>query len=227
MTHLARIHPWRLLTATTLGATLLVAPATVQWPGASSHDSRAGEFDCFVLGLSWSPEHCAGAEARADEPQCSSHRPYGFVVHGLWPQSEDGPLDSCDAGGRLDPSVVDGMLDLMPSPALVRHEWRRHGTCSGMPPANYFAKVRAAHARVHIPDAFQDPRRARYVDAKVVRREFSQANPDFDVSDFAVICRQGHLREVRVCLDRELRPRSCGRRVRDQCRGEVAVRPIR
>jgi ribonuclease T2 len=225
MTHRARLRPWRMLATAVFGAKLLVAPAPARWYGA--YDSRAGQFDYFVLSLSWSPEHCASEDRNTGEPQCSSSRPYGFVVHGLWPQSEESSLDSCAAGGRLDRSIVDGMLDIMPSPSLIRHEWKRHGTCSGMPPTEYFAKVRAAHDRVHIPEEYQDPRRARYVDAKEVRREFSQANPDFEVGDFAVICRKGHLREVRVCLDRDLRPRTCGRDVHDQCRGEVAVRPLR
>jgi ribonuclease T2 len=216
---------WRLPPAVALGLVLLVAPAAARWYGA--HDDKAGQFDYFVLSLSWSPEHCASEDTRADEPQCNASRPYGFVVHGLWPQSEDGPPDSCASGGRLDRSIVDGMLDIMPSPSLVRHEWKTHGACSGMQPADYFAKVRAARARMQIPEAYQDPRRARYVDAKEVRREFSQANPDFEGGDFAVICRQGHLREVRICLDKDLRPRSCGRGVHDQCRGEVAVRPLR
>jgi len=207
-----------------LGATLLVAPVTARWDG--ERDDRTGQFDYFVLSLSWSPEHCAD-DRKADQLQCSASRPYGFVVHGLWPQSEDGSIESCAGGGGLERSTVDDMLDIMPSRSLVRHEWKTHGVCSGMPPADYFAKVRAARARVHIPEAYQDPRRARYVDAKEVRKEFSQANPDFELGGFAVICRQRHLREVRVCLDKDLRPRPCGRSVHDQCRGEVAVRPLR
>ncbi len=214
-----------MLATAAFGVTLLAARATARWHGG--HDGRAGQFDYFVLSLSWSPEHCAGADARADEPQCSSSRPYGFVVHGLWPQSSSGSLDSCTAGGRLDASIVDGMLDLMPSGALVRHEWKRHGTCSGMPPAGYFEKVRAAHDRVRIPDAYLNPKRPRRVDAKEVRKDFLQANPGFDGDDLAVVCRRRYLREIRVCLDKELRPRTCGPDVRDQCRGEVTVRPMR
>ena len=57
-------------------------------------------------------------------------------------QSTSGPLDSFAASGRLNPSIVDGMLDLMPSPPLIRHEWRRHRTCSSMLPTEYFGEVR-------------------------------------------------------------------------------------
>jgi ribonuclease T2 len=97
----------------------------------------------------------------------------------------------------------------------------------GMSPAEYFAKVRVAHDRVRIPDAYGDLKQTRRVDAKELRRDFLQANPGFDGEVLAVICRQRHLREVRVCLDKELRPTACGREIRDQCRGEVTVRPVR
>jgi ribonuclease T2 len=214
-----------MLPATAFGAALLVAPVAARWYG--THDGRAVQFDYFVLSLSWSPEHCASGDGRADEPQCSGIRPYGFVVHGLWPQSASGALDSCAAGGRLEPAIVDGMLDLMPSPALVRHEWKRHGTCTGMPPADYFDKVREARGRMSIPDAYRDPRRPRTVDAKEIRKEFLQANPGLAGVDLAVVCRQRHLREIRVCLDKELQPTACGPDVRDQCRGDVVVQPVR
>jgi len=219
------LEPWRILVSVAFGATLLAATAAARWYGA--HDGRAGDFDYFILSLSWSPEHCASADGRANDLQCSSSRRYGFVVHGLWPQSGGGSLESCAAGGRLGPSIVDGMLDLMPSPALVRHEWKKHGTCTSMPPTGYFEKVRAARSRVRIPEAYHDPQQTRTVDANEVRRDFLQANPGFDGDDLAIICGRRHLREVRVCLDKELRPRACGPDVRDRCRGEVAVRPVR
>jgi len=219
-----RLRPRALFAIAASSLALLVAPARARCEARGASSAR---FDYFVLTLSWSPEHCAGGDGRADELQCGSSKPHGFVVHGLWPQSASGSLDSCAAGGRLDPSLVDGMLDLMPSPSLVRHEWKRHGTCSGMPPAEYFDAVRAARGRVRIPEAYSHPRRSRTVDAQEVRTDFLRANPGFDGRDFAVVCRQRHLREVRVCLDRELRPTACGGEVRDQCRGEITVRPIR
>jgi ribonuclease T2 len=225
MTCPARLRPWWILAATAFGAALLVTPAAARWHGA--HGDRVGQFDYFVLSLSWSPEHCASANGRTDERQCSSTRSYGFVVHGLWPQSASGSLDSCAAAGKLDPAVVDGMLDLMPSPALVHHEWKKHGTCTGMPPADYFEKVRAASRSVRIPETYRDLQKPRTVDAKAVRKDFLQTNPGFEGDDLAVICRQRHLREVRVCLDKELRPTACRPDVRDQCRGEVVVRPVR
>src|SRR5579862_285274 len=91
--------------------------------------STPGRFDYYVLSLSWSPQHCASAD-RQDDAQCGIRR-YGFVLHGLWPQDERGYPESC-ATTMLSNSTVEKMLDIMPSPELVRHEWAKHGTCSGL-----------------------------------------------------------------------------------------------
>jgi ribonuclease T2 len=60
---------------------------------ASAQDRRQnapGEFDFYVLSLSWSPSFCEaaserGRSGRSQDAQCGG-RPFSFVVHGLWPQ---------------------------------------------------------------------------------------------------------------------------------------------
>ena len=79
-------------------ATLLVSAAAFA-PGTFAQDRRQnqpGQFDFYVLSLSWSPSFCeASAEkGRAPREQCGG-RPYSFVVHGLWPQYERGFPESC------------------------------------------------------------------------------------------------------------------------------------
>ena len=68
---------------------------------ASAQDRRQnapGEFDFYVLSLSWSPSFCEEAAERGNEgrsqAQCGG-RPFSFVVHGLWPQYEHGFPDYC------------------------------------------------------------------------------------------------------------------------------------
>src|SRR5580693_10574306 len=70
--------------------------------GASAQDRRQntpGEFDFYVLSLSWSPSFCEEASERGSEQrsqaQCGG-RPFSFVVHGLWPQYEHGFPEYCD-----------------------------------------------------------------------------------------------------------------------------------
>ncbi len=121
--------------------------------------NQPGQFDFYVLSLSWSPSFCEAAGERGTPPQqqCGA-RPYSFVVHGLWPQYERGFPEFCQQPApRLDRNIVSSMLDLMPAPRLIFNEWDRHGTCSGLSPNAYFENVRKARAAVKIPDAYMAP----------------------------------------------------------------------
>src|SRR3954469_11253199 len=120
--------------------------------------NRPGQFDYYVLALSWSPSFCEGSAERGREQkeQCGA-RPYSFVVHGLWPQYERGFPEYCQQPSpRLDRNIVASMLDLMPGTRLVYHEWDRHGTCSGLSARAYFDAVRKARATVKIPAEYLD-----------------------------------------------------------------------
>ena len=91
-----------------------------------SRQNEAGEFDFYVLSLSWSPSFCAAAAerdgGRAPTSQCGA-RPYSFVVHGLWPQYVRGFPEYCQVPApRLDRGIVSSMLDLMPAPHLIFNE---------------------------------------------------------------------------------------------------------
>ena len=44
--------------------------------------SEPGNFDYYVLSLSWSPSFCESPAGAASPQQCG-RRPYSFVVHGL------------------------------------------------------------------------------------------------------------------------------------------------
>ena len=109
--------------------------------GQDRRQNQPGEFDFYVLALSWSPSFCEAAGERGTPPrqQCGA-RPYSFVVHGLWPQYEKGFPEFCrQPAPRLDRSIVSGMLDLMPS-ARVGHVglYRDPHT---LEPVEYYYKV--------------------------------------------------------------------------------------
>src|ERR1700740_561309 len=141
--------------------------------------NRPGQFDFYVLSLSWSPSFCDSAGERGTPPQeqCGA-RPFSFVVPGLWPQYERGFPEFCQLPApRLDRNIVSSMLDLMPAPRLIFHEWDRHGTCSGLSPNAYFENVRKARAAVKIPDAYIAPSAALTVTPDEVEEAVVQANP--------------------------------------------------
>ena len=193
---------------------------------------QPGQFDFYVLALSWSPSYCEAAQARAPDrapnQQCGG-RPFAFVVHGLWPQYERGFPSYCQVPPpRLDHAVVGGMLDLMPSPRLIFHEWDQHGTCSGLSAHGYFDTVRKARAVVKIPPDYLELDRPSTVSPGEVAEAFVKANPGLSRAAMAISCDGKRLTEVRVCLGRDLSFHDCAEIARRTCRvGKIAMPAVR
>lgn len=189
------------------------------------HQGVPGQFDFYLLSLSWSPSFCETASGSARQQQCGQ-RPYSFVVHGLWPQYERGFPESCEVPSpRLDHRIVDRMLDLMPARGLIYHEWDAHGTCSGLAARDYFDLVRKARAAVTIPPEYQDPTQPLTVTPAQVIDAFVKANEGLTPAGVAIDCDRTRLREVRICLGRDLHFRDCGAASRPACRSEKLIMP--
>lgn len=192
--------------------------------GAAQADTP-GDFDFYVLSLSWSPTYCQ-AEGRGDRIQCGS-RPYAFIVHGLWPQYERGYPRDCPSNLQnfVPRETVQSMLDIMPSPSLIRHEWQQHGTCTGLSQPAYFNLVRRASSAVAIPADFADPQDIVTISPMTVEAAFIAANPGLRKDAIAVSCDSRRLKEVRICLTRDLKFRSCPEVDRGACRRDRLVMP--
>src|SRR5215469_9385223 len=194
-------------------ATVAVWLAVAIGGSAVAQDRRQnqpGQFDFYVLSLSWSPSFCEAAGERGTPPQqqCGA-RPYSFVVHGLWPQYERGFPEFCQ----------------QPAPRLNFNEWDRHGTCTGLSPNAYFENVRKARAAVKIPDAYIAPSAPLTVTPDEVEEAFVQANPGLTRDAIAVTCRSRRLGEVRICLRKDLRFRACPDIDARACRRDELVMP--
>lgn len=200
---------------------------------SSQEDPHA--FDYWILSLSWSPQFCAenaggygsyGLGDNSTSQQCS--RNYAFVVHGLWPQYEAGYPKDCATEDRVDRSLTDRMMPLMPDPTLVRHQWRKHGACSGLPIDDYFMTLESAYRNFIIPESYREARQTVRTNLLDLKRDFMNANPKLDEDQFALECSGKFLREVRICYDRNFHFRSCGEDVQDRCRsGDIILRPKR
>src|SRR5258707_14981047 len=91
----------------------------------SAQDRRQnapGEFDFYVLSLSWSPSFCEEATERGSggrlQAQCGG-RPVFFVVHRVWAQNERGFSDYFPrAAPRRHRHNMLSMLGLIPAPGL-------------------------------------------------------------------------------------------------------------
>lgn len=211
-----------------LALTLVVSLASTAF-GQNGRQGEPGQFDYYVLALSWSPSYCEAAEnrqrRRAPDQQCSG-RPFAFVVHGLWPQYEHGFPSYCQVPApRLDRAIVGSMLDLMPSPHLIFHEWDQHGTCSGLAPRVYFETVRKARAMVKIPANYLDLTTPMNVSPGEVAEAFVKANPGLSRRAMAVSCDGKRLTEVRLCLGKDFSFHDCAEIAHRSCRLDKVMMP--
>jgi ribonuclease T2 len=207
-------------------AALMANPASAQ----DRRQNAPGEFDFYVLSLSWSPSFCEAAQERGGnnrsaQMQCGG-RPYSFVVHGLWPQYDRGFPNYCERPSpRLARNIMTSMLDLMPAPGLIFNEWDKHGTCSGLGQRGYFEAIRKARAGVKIPDEFLDLQQAKTIAPADIEEAFIKVNPGLSSSAIAVTCDRNRLTEVRVCMSKDLQFRACEEIDRRACRRDQVVMP--
>ena len=118
---------------------------------------------------------------------------------------------------------------VFPSEPLARYEWRKHGTCSGSSPSDYFRDTKAARDKIVIPGEFTKPDRESRWSPVDIERAFIAVNPGLRADMLAVSCRRSVLDEVRVCLSKDLRSfRACEEVDRGGCRArEISVPPVR
>lgn len=207
-------------------AAWLLALSAAPTPAQDARQNQPGEFDYYVLSLSWSPSFCDAAGDRAARQAECGARPFSFVVHGLWPQYDKGFPEFCQQPSpRLDRNIVSSMLDLMPAPRLIFNEWDKHGTCSGLPARGYFETIRKARAIVKIPPEFIDVKSELTVTPDSVVEAFTTANPGLTRGGMAVGCDNKRVREVRICMTRELGFQDCPDVARRSCKREKLIMP--
>jgi ribonuclease T2 len=198
------------------------------WP-AWADGERAGEFEYYVLSLSWSPTWCDLEGDARGAPECDGSRDLGWALHGLWPQNEDGWPSWCRTSAR-DPSRAEtaAMIDVMGSAGLAWHQWKKHGRCSGLSSEDYFAAARAAYEAVNRPEVFRQLAEIVQLPAHVVEAAFLEANPGLQADMLTITCKQGRIQEARLCLTKAFQPRVCGVGVVRDCSMEDAIMaPVR
>ena len=178
-------------------------PSGETTPNAHRQPQSPAQFDFFLLNLSWSPEFCYSHPAAAE---CAQHA--AFVLHGLWPQNNDGtyPENCSSAPGPADPSQYS---DIFPDPGLLQHEWKTHGTCSGLSPDAYFTAARKAFRSVVIPPQLANLKAQASMPPDQIVGLFTTASPQIPSSAFAVSCGHNFLTAIEACLDKNLQPIAC------------------
>ncbi len=113
----------------------------------------------------------------------------------------------------------------MPGRGLARHEWTKHGTCTGLSGNAYFDLVRMARDAVRIPGAYVRPGKALQVSPQAVKSAFATTNSGLPRDAIAVTCTGTLLREVRICMTRDLKFRACDEVDRNSCRKPLVTMP--
>lgn len=204
---------------------LLVAiwAACLAGPGMAEGE-RAGDFDYYVLALSWNATWCALEGDARGADQCDARHDLGWTLHGLWPQFHRGWPSYCPTVERAPSRGMTGvMVDIMGSSGLAWHQWRKHGVCAGVPASTYFAQSRAAYDSITRPEVFRtlpDPVR---VPPKVVEQAFLRDNPQLEPDMITITCKGGRIQEARICLSKTLDPVPCGRDVVRDCSADSAL----
>ncbi len=197
--------------------------------GLWADGEATGDFDYYVLALSWSPNWCATEGDARGAAQCDPSRDLGWVVHGLWPQYEEGWPSYCRNSFRP-PSrgMTRAQADLFGDGGAAWYQWKKHGVCAGLEPAAYYDTVRRAFEAVVRPEVFRKLDKPVRLPAHVIEDAFLKANPGFTADMLTVTCKGERIQEVRICLTKDLEPRVCGRDSIRDCRQSRAVfDPIR
>ena len=203
--------------------TVAAVAAATKPAAATLTDTAPKPFDYYLLNLSWSPEFCA---THTTAPECAVHP--AFVLHGLWPQNNTpantpansqnqsrnnsrrnaGPyLENCsDAPGPRNPPEY---ADIYPDQGFLQHEWRTHGTCSGLTPDAYFTAARTAFHSVAIPPKLTQLTTHISLPPYEILGLFTTANPTIPRESLALSCGNNYLTAIEVCLDKSLHPTPC------------------
>lgn len=211
------------------GLALAAITVFLFWPQTSPEGDNTANFDYHVLALSWSPNWCKLEGDSKGSAQCDPRHDYGWTLHGLWPQFETSWPSDCPTSFR-GPSkkLTESMVDIMGSAGLARHEWNKHGTCSGLSPEAYYASSRKAFESVVKPPVLRKIKKTVSLPARVVEDAFLESNPNLSADQITITCKRNHIQEARICLDKAFQPRRCGDDAIRDCRQEDAgFAPIR
>ena len=191
---------------------------------ARAEGEPAGEFDYWVLSLSWSPNWCALEGDARGSRQCDAGRGLGWVVHGLWPQYERGWPSYCPSRFRPPSrSQTGAMADIMGAGGAAWYQWKKHGVCSGLAPEDYYRLIRVAWAGVNRPEVLRRLKDPVRLPASVIEDAFLADNPGLAPDMITITCKENRIQEARICLTRALEPRTCGADVVQDCTLERAV----
>ncbi|TDQ56516.1 ribonuclease T2 [Mesocricetibacter intestinalis] len=131
--------------------------------------NKKAKVDYYMLALSWSPAFCETQRKRYGDNlpdslqrQCGSENTFGWVIHGLWPQSktarkaEDHPRFCQGDLPPVEHSLIEKYLAQSPSENLLQGQWEKHGACAFNSAEDYFSKQRELYGQLNLPTKTAD-----------------------------------------------------------------------
>jgi ribonuclease T2 len=185
----------------------------------------SASFNYYLLSLSWAPNYCASHPTDSSS-ECQAGNHTAFVLHGLWPSSNDDPMKplNCKPARPVASGIVQHMLEYFPDKGLIQHEWAKHGTCSGLSSAQYFDKVEQAFKAVQVPDRYKNLDHSQQISVKDLENDFAQAN-SAPAKAFRLSCHAGQLVALEACLDKDLHYQACPASARECPSNQVKLAP--
>ena len=186
---------------------LLFSILLILFPQAVFAADQPGNFDYYVLAVTWLPSFCQGRS----EQVCAKNTNH-FVVHGLWPQRENGWPEFCaSASNHSDLRGIEKAQDLFSSKHAAFHEWYKHGTCSGLDLAAYFDLTRKAYSGLNFTETTALLNKKSRLNWRYVKDTLKKDNPGLPDDAIYVSIKKGTVDEVRICLTKSMQPRACSR----------------
>ena len=101
-----------------------------------------------------------------------------------------------DKPGPTNPSA---MADIMPAD-IIEHEWKEHGTCSGLSGDDYFALIRKVYKSIQIPGGFKAPASSFSTSPQKLKSDFERVNPGVSDSNVVIQLNGNYLNAVEFCV---------------------------
>ncbi|WP_407332880.1 ribonuclease T2 family protein [Enterovibrio sp. 27052020O] len=150
-----------------------VADLNMRYDNRMDYQNKNTPTDFFLLMFSNSPSFCQNMKRKGSESsvpfQCDSSNQFGWVVHGLWGESEQAYRKGDNRGhprfckGDLKPlplATIKPYLCMSPGTKLLQGQWEKHGACDFETPEAYFDKTLELAEQFTLPPASLNPKKA-------------------------------------------------------------------
>ncbi|KHT64538.1 hypothetical protein RJ45_05980 [Photobacterium gaetbulicola] len=131
------------------GQSDLSSPRQVK--GSNHQCQTKGQYDSYLLAVSWQHGFCQHATGVASKPECTAINQqqlsiYNLTLHGLWPTRQSCGIryGYCEPDKKMDltPSTISTLAPWMPNfyyqTEFGAYQWKKHGSCQYREDDDYF-----------------------------------------------------------------------------------------